>query len=153
MWASNLGGISVGSSQSVVSPPGCAKGVPPPWLREPWFIINRICLVIPWCDIKSDVIFGLLFVFRASVLCLPACVYFVDRDAIHTLCHRGNSSSVIPPPWSGGTADYYGSPIQQSLVGSSQSVGSPPACTKSVSVGTSNLTWGVYGPHPKQTTT
>ena len=34
------------------------------------------------------------------------------HDAIHTLCHHGNSSSVIPPPWSWELWFIVGPPIQ-----------------------------------------
>ena len=73
-----------------------------------------------------------------SALCL--CLFRRPRRESHFMPSR-QLFSVIPPPWSGGTADYCGSLIQQSSVGSSQSVGSPPACTKKLSVST-------FPPHP-----
>ena len=78
------------------------------------------------------------------------------HDAIHTLCHHGNSSSVIPPPWSWELWFIVGPPNSTNQsVGSSQSGFPPPGCAKSVSVvkaycvppPLSRELWFILGPH------
>ena len=77
---------------------------------------------------------------------LSACVYFVDRDASHTLCHRGNFSQLSPLLGPGVLRIIVGPQFSNHWWDPVNRWDPPQHAPKSVSVGTSNLTWGLLVP-------